>query len=40
MSISVVCLLFMTAAVSPGFFSRLKEKGSMAKDAWGVIGSA
>jgi len=24
----------------PGFFSRLKEKGSMAKDAWGVIGSA
>lgn len=25
---------------SPGFFSRLKEKGAMAKDAWGVIGSA
>ncbi|KAF9818275.1 hypothetical protein IEO21_02903 [Rhodonia placenta] len=24
----------------PGFFSRLKEKGTMAKDAWGVIGSA
>jgi len=24
----------------PGFFSRLKEKGSMAKEAWGVIGSA
>ena len=24
----------------PGFFSRLKEKGSLAKDAWGVIGSA
>ncbi|KAI0364345.1 DnaJ-domain-containing protein [Pilatotrama ljubarskyi] len=24
----------------PGFFSRLKEKGAMAKDAWGVIGSA
>ncbi|KAI0832088.1 DnaJ-domain-containing protein [Trametes gibbosa] len=24
----------------PGFFSRLKEKGSVAKDAWGVIGSA
>lgn len=25
---------------SPGFWSRLKEKGSLAKDAWGVIGSA
>lgn len=25
---------------SPGFFSRLKEKGSLAKDVWGVIGSA
>lgn len=25
---------------SPGFWSRLKEKGSIAKDAWGVIGSA
>ena len=25
---------------SPGFFSRLKEKGAIAKDAWGVIGSA
>ena len=25
---------------SPGFFSRLKEKGTLAKDAWGVIGSA
>ncbi|KAH8093219.1 DnaJ-domain-containing protein [Cristinia sonorae] len=24
----------------PGFFSRLKEKGAIAKDAWGVIGSA
>ncbi|KAA1469042.1 DnaJ-domain-containing protein [Dentipellis sp. KUC8613] len=24
----------------PGFFSRLKEKGTVAKDAWGVIGSA
>lgn len=24
----------------PGFFSRLKEKGAMAKEAWGVIGSA
>ncbi|KIM20261.1 hypothetical protein M408DRAFT_334056 [Serendipita vermifera MAFF 305830] len=24
----------------PGFFSRLKEKGAMLKDAWGVIGSA
>ncbi|KAL1684038.1 X-domain of DnaJ-containing-domain-containing protein [Schizophyllum commune] len=24
----------------PGFFSRLKEKGAMAKDVWGVIGSA
>ncbi|KAG8757963.1 hypothetical protein FRC14_001088 [Serendipita sp. 396] len=24
----------------PGFFSRLKEKGTMVKDAWGVIGSA
>lgn len=24
----------------PGFFARLKEKGTMAKDAWGVIGSA
>lgn len=24
----------------PGFFSRLKEKGSVAKDVWGVIGSA
>jgi len=23
----------------PGFFSRLKEKGILAKDAWGVIGS-
>jgi hypothetical protein len=25
---------------SPGFFSRLKEKGALAKDVWGVIGSA
>jgi hypothetical protein len=25
---------------SPGFFSRLKEKGTFAKDVWGVIGSA
>ncbi|KAJ4469582.1 X-domain of DnaJ-containing-domain-containing protein [Lentinula aciculospora] len=24
----------------PGFFSRLKEKGNLAKDVWGVIGSA
>ncbi|KAL4244398.1 Peroxisomal Protein Import DnaJ [Abortiporus biennis] len=24
----------------PGFFSRLKEKGAVAKDAWSVIGSA
>ncbi|KAI0029187.1 X-domain of DnaJ-containing-domain-containing protein [Vararia minispora EC-137] len=24
----------------PGFFSRLKERGSVAKEAWGVIGSA
>ncbi|KAF4593859.1 hypothetical protein EYR40_008653 [Pleurotus pulmonarius] len=24
----------------PGFFSRLKEKGTFAKDVWGVIGSA
>ncbi|TDL23886.1 DnaJ-domain-containing protein [Rickenella mellea] len=24
----------------PGFFARVKEKGSLAKDAWGVIGSA
>ncbi|KAG2011853.1 DnaJ domain-containing protein, variant 2 [Coprinopsis cinerea AmutBmut pab1-1] len=24
----------------PGFFSRLKEKGTLAKDMWGVIGSA
>ena len=25
---------------SPGFFSRLKEKGTFAKDVLGVIGSA
>ena len=25
---------------SPGFFSRLKEKGTFAKDVWGVIGTA
>jgi hypothetical protein len=25
---------------SPGFWSKLKEKGAVAKDAWGVIGSA
>jgi len=24
----------------PGFFARLKEKGTMAKDLWGVLGSA
>ncbi|KNZ79609.1 hypothetical protein J132_08994 [Termitomyces sp. J132] len=24
----------------PGFFSRLREKGTLAKDVWGVIGSA
>ena len=24
----------------PGFWSKLKEKGAVAKDAWGVIGSA
>jgi curved DNA-binding protein CbpA len=24
----------------PGFFSRIKEKGTLAKDVWGVIGSA
>ncbi|EIW58542.1 DnaJ-domain-containing protein [Trametes versicolor FP-101664 SS1] len=42
--------IYMTKATSflkskkflgiPGFFSRLREKGAMAKDAWGVIGSA
>lgn len=30
----------LTYEPSPGFFSRLKEKGAMVKDAWGVIGSA
>ena len=30
----------LTSLSSPGFFSRLKEKGALAKDAWGVIGSA
>lgn len=25
---------------SPGFFSRLKDKGAMAKDVWRIIGSA
>ena len=25
---------------SPGFWSKIKEKGSVAKEAWGVIGSA
>ena len=30
----------LTPPSSPGFFSRLKEKGALAKDAWGVIGSA
>ena len=30
----------MLTSRSPGFWSRLKEKGSLAKDAWGVIGSA
>jgi len=25
---------------SPGIWSKLKEKGAVAKDAWGVIGSA
>lgn len=24
----------------PGFWSKIKEKGSVAKEAWGVIGSA
>ena len=24
----------------PGFVSRLKEKGAVAKEAWGVLGSA
>lgn len=31
-------IIFVT--YSPGFFSRLKEKGSLAKDVWGAIGSA
>lgn len=30
----------LISSSSPGFFSRLKEKGVLAKDAWGVIGSA
>lgn len=32
--------LTLTQPSSPGFFSRLKEKGALAKDVWGVIGSA
>jgi len=24
----------------PGVFSRLREKGAMVKDAWGLLGSA
>ena len=35
-SFSALTPLFL----SPGFWSRLKEKGSMAKDIWGVVGSA
>ena len=32
--------LFMVGLLySPGFFSRIKEKGTLAKDVWGVIGS-
>lgn len=31
---------FSSLFYSPGFFSRLKEKGALAKDVWGVIGSA
>lgn len=33
-------LVIRSLAISPGFFSRLKEKGAMAKETWGVIGSA
>ena len=37
LSFLLICSDYLS---SPGFFSRLKEKGSIAKDAWGVIGSA
>lgn len=39
---SALCMMpsYSWHGCSPGFFSRLKEKGAMAKDAWGVIGSA
>ncbi|KAH9042302.1 X-domain of DnaJ-containing-domain-containing protein [Lactarius hengduanensis] len=32
--------LEITQGTRPGFWSKLKEKGAVAKDAWGVIGSA
>lgn len=37
---AAVDLLFSFIWRSAGFWSRVKEKGSVAKDAWGVIGSA
>jgi hypothetical protein len=36
----ILCVLMLINIRRPGFFSRLKEKGAVAKDAWGVIGSA
>ncbi len=32
--------LSLIVVPSAGFFSRLKEKGAMAKEVWGVVGSA
>lgn len=39
-SVVLIGLLMSCTHDSPGFFSRLKEKGTLAKDVWGVIGSA
>ena len=40
MFISFEGLFFSHDLLRPGFWSKLKEKGAVAKDAWGVIGSA
>lgn len=37
---AIIGPLFPFTWRSAGFWSRMKEKGSIAKDAWGVIGSA
>lgn len=36
----IIIVMTETMLRRPGFVSRLKEKGAVAKEAWGVLGSA